>query len=74
MSDMNMALIEEWRIYREVVENLVGRSLGDDEWNEFADEIKGRIDNYCNELYDDLVEQVRDGVFKPKLFDKFEDA
>lgn len=72
--EMNTCLISEWLILRSEVEYSVGRNLSDEEWTEFTEEIRGRVDNYCNELYEDLVDQIGKGFFKPKSFDKFKDA
>lgn len=68
MSDT--CVIEEWRIYRNNVETEIGRVLTDEEWDEFASEIKGRIENYENALYEDLIDQLGKGVFKSKHIDK----
>lgn len=68
--DTKSYVISEWRIQREVVENIIGRAITDEEWFEFTSELDGRVENYCNELFDDLVGQVRDGIFKPRPLGK----
>lgn len=57
----------KWFIQRVGAEQEVGRPLTDEEWTEFLAEFEGRMDNFGNELFDELVKDVQVGkiIYRP---------
>lgn len=48
-------------VERESIEQEVGRTLTDDEWSDFRSELVGRVDNFVNELVQDLILDLDEG-------------
>lgn len=42
-------------VERENIEQEIGRTLTDDEWSDFRNELVGRVDNFVNALVEDLI-------------------
>lgn len=48
---------DTWLISRSATEQRFGRPLTEDEWDYVALEIAGRVDNFIEEILDDVLEQ-----------------
>lgn len=48
-------------VERENIEQEVGRTLTDNEWIDFRNELIGRVDNFVNELVQDLILDLEEG-------------
>ena len=50
----------KWLIDRSIVEERIGISLTDEEWERVTDEVAGRVENFIEEILDGIVEEVRE--------------
>lgn len=49
---------KNWLVSREAIEIQIGRKLTEDEWQEIADEVAGRLGNFLNEIMEGIIEKV----------------
>lgn len=55
---MDTYYFEGWTIRKDEVELSLGRTVSDEEFQKFAEELDGRMENFYNSLYEDLTDQM----------------
>jgi hypothetical protein len=58
---MDKNALENFGISKVTFEELLGETLTDAQWENLADEIDGRVNNYLDELLETLVVEVEEG-------------
>ena len=46
--------MSNWLINREAVENRLGERLSEEAWAQITDEVAGRVDNFIEEVLDEI--------------------
>jgi hypothetical protein len=49
--------MDKWLISREAVEASLGAPLTEDQWNQIAEEVAGRVDAFIEEIIPGIVEE-----------------
>lgn len=49
-------LNNKWLIDREAIESQLENPLTEEQWAEIAEEIEGRVDNFIEEILDDVID------------------
>lgn len=63
MSEDEVFDFPAWQLSKKVVEQEVGRELTSVEFMAVANEMDGRIENYSEALFEDIIEQIQKGIF-----------
>lgn len=51
--------MDKWLINREAVEARLGAPVSEEVWARIADEVAGRVDNFIEEILDEVIEEAR---------------
>ena len=46
-------------VNREIVEERAGKSFNEEEWSAITEELAGRVDNFIEEVLDEIIEEKR---------------
>lgn len=59
LHDRKGKTMDKWLINREAVEARLGAPVSEEVWARIADEVAGRVDNFIEEILDEVIEEAR---------------
>lgn len=51
----------KWLVDRSIIEGDLDKPLTDDQWGEIVEELSGRVDNFIEEILDEIIQSALDG-------------